>query len=104
MRTSPDLEVEVDKLAEEKSDKHSDKDEEFAIVINGELAVVPHREVSYIEAVAIAFPTQATGDITYTVTYRKAKGAHHEGILVDGQFVEVRKEGTIFNVTPTGKS
>jgi hypothetical protein len=77
---------------------------EYAIVINGELAVVPHREVSYTEVVAIAYPTRPDPRTTYTVTYRDAEAPKHEGILVEGEFVIVKKEGTTFNVTPTGKS
>ena len=77
---------------------------EYAIVVNGELAVVPHQEVSYTEVVAIAYPVAPTPDTTFTVTYRKAKGPKHEGILVEGEVVEVKKEGTTFDVTPTGKS
>ena len=77
---------------------------QYAIVINGELAVVPHEIVSYAEVVAIAYPVPPGPDTTYTVTYRKAKGPQHEGILVEGGTVEVRKEGTTFDVVPTGKS
>jgi hypothetical protein len=77
---------------------------EFAIVINGELAVVPHGVVSYTEVVSIAYPVPPGPDTTYTVTFRKAKEPRHEGILVEGETVEVRKEGTTFDVVPTGKS
>jgi hypothetical protein len=77
---------------------------EFAIVINGELAVVPHKEVSWTEVVAIAFPEPPSPDTMFTVTYRKAKGPNHEGILVEGQVIEVKKEGTTFDVHPTGKA
>jgi len=77
---------------------------DFAIVINGELAVVPHETVSYAEVVAIAYPVPPGPDTTYTVTFRNAKGPRHEGILVEGETVEVRKEGTTFDVVPTGKS
>lgn len=80
------------------------QDHEFAIVINGQLAVVPQETVSYIEVVAIAYPVPPTPDTTFTVSFRKAKGPRHEGLLVQGQTVEVKKEGTIFNVAPTGKS
>jgi hypothetical protein len=77
---------------------------EYAIVINGELAVVPHQEVSYTEVVAIAYPTRPDQGTTYTVTYRNAEAPKHEGILVEGELVTVKQEGTTFNVTPTGKS
>jgi Multiubiquitin len=76
----------------------------FAIVVNGELAVIPHEEVSWTEVVAIAFPVWPSPDTTFTVTYRKAKGPKHEAILVEGGVVEVKKQGTVFDVTPTGKS
>jgi hypothetical protein len=80
------------------------KDKEYAIVINGELAVVAHEVVSYKEVVAIAFPEQSDPNTTYTVTFRKAQGPRHEGVLVEGQTVTVKHKGTVFNVTATNKS
>ena len=80
------------------------RDAEYAIVVNGELAVVPAREVSYAEVTAIAFPVPPAPDAEFTVTYSKAEGPKHEGILIAGQVVEVKKEGTTFRVTPTDKS
>ena len=77
---------------------------QYAIVINGELAVVPHQEVSYEEVVSIAFPTDPQGSINYSVTYRKAKAPNHEGILAPGEYVEVKKEGTTFDAVHSGKS
>jgi hypothetical protein len=84
--------------------ENEERGTEFAIVINGELAVVPHETVSYAEVVNIAYPVPPGLDTTYTVTFRKAKGPRHEGILVEGETIEVRKEGTTFDVVPTGKS
>jgi hypothetical protein len=81
----------------------SEQETEYAIVINGELAVVPHKQVSYEEAVAIAYPVPPSPETRYTVTYRKAEKPH-EGSLAPGQTVEVKKDGTIFNVKATGKS
>lgn len=80
------------------------KDKEYAIVINGELAVVPHEVVSYTEVVAIAYPEQPDPNTIYTVTFRKAQGPRHEGVLVQGQTVTVMHKGTVFNVTATNKS
>ncbi len=77
---------------------------EFSIVINGELAVLPHREVSYTEVVAIAYPVPPSPETTYRVTFRNAMEPRHEGILVDGEIVEVKEAGTKFNVSATGKS
>ena len=84
------------------SEERSIKDE-YEIIIDSELAVVPHEEVSYAEAVAIAYPVPPAPDATYTVTYRNAKEPR-EGDLAPGQTVLVKKKGTIFDVTPTGKS
>jgi hypothetical protein len=80
------------------------KESDFAIIINGELVVVPQREVSYAEVTSIAYPVPPTPDMEFTVTYEKAEGSKHEGILIAGQIVEVKKEGTTFRVTPTDKS
>lgn len=86
------------------ADRGKAKDKDYAIVINGELAVVQHELVSYTDVVAIAFPEQSDPNTTYTVTFRKAQGTRHEGVLVEGQTVTVKKKGTIFNVTATNKS
>jgi hypothetical protein len=85
-------------------DEREAHEQEYAIVINGELAVVPHQEVSYTEVVAIAYPVPPSPDATFTVTYRKVRGPKHEGILVAGEVVVVKKEGSRFDVTLTGKS
>jgi hypothetical protein len=77
---------------------------EYAIVINGELAVVPHKEVSYEEAVSIAYPVPPDPNTTFTVSYAHAVGPRHEGLLVRGQVIEVKTTGTEFDVSPTGKS
>jgi Multiubiquitin len=77
---------------------------EYALVINGQLAVVPNETVSYTEVVAIAYPVSPGPETTYTVTFRRAREPRHEGILVEGETVEVKKEGTTFDVVPTGKS
>lgn len=77
---------------------------EFAIVINGELAVVPHETVSYTEVVAIAYPVPPSPQTVFTVSYEHAEGQQHEGLLVDGQTVTVKKDGTTFDVVIAGKS
>jgi hypothetical protein len=77
---------------------------EYAIIINGELAVVPHEVVSYEEVVSIAYPVPPTPDTTFVVRYSKAAGPKHDGLLVRGQTVEVKPAGTEFDVSPAGKS
>lgn len=78
---------------------------DYEIVVNGTMAVVHDAPVSYEEVVLIAFPGTAGSDVIYSVTYRRADGPHGgEGILVAGESVRVRKDGTIFDVYPTTRS
>ena len=76
---------------------------EYAIVINGELAIVPHQIVSYTEVVAIAYPVPPSPDTVFTVSFEHGKEPR-EGMLVAGQTVEVKVEGTTFDVVIAGKS
>jgi hypothetical protein len=78
--------------------------EEFVIIVNAEQRTVESDDVLYEQVVKLAYPTPPSPGTRYTVTYRKAKEPNHEGSLAPGQSVEVRKEGTIFNVKTTGKS
>ena len=73
------------------------------IVVNGQQVTVPDREVTYDEVTKIAYPTPPAPDTRYAVTFRDAQKPK-EGDLGPGGSVSVKKEGTIFNVTPTGKS
>jgi hypothetical protein len=76
---------------------------EAQIVVNGEAKTVPTRTVSYDEVTKIAFPTPPAPETRFTVTFRNAHKPK-EGSLAPGGSVEVKKEGTIFNVKATGKS
>ena len=77
----------------------------FSIVVNGRPATVRDAHVTYKDVVAIAVPTPPTGtNIEIVVTYKNAQGPRSEGTLVAGSAVTVKKEGTIFNATPTDKS
>jgi Multiubiquitin len=77
--------------------------QEAQIVVNGTPSEVPSREVSYAEVTKIAYPVPPAPETRYTVTFRNAHKPK-EGSLAPGQSVEVKKEGTIFNVKATGKS
>jgi hypothetical protein len=78
-------------------------EKQFVIIVNLEPKTVESREVSYEQVVKLAYPTPPSPETRYTVTYRKAEKPH-EGSLAPGQSVEVKKDGTIFNVKATGKS
>lgn len=76
----------------------------FVIIVNAVPDTVESPLVSYEQVVRIAYPTPPSPDTRFTVTYRKAVAPNHEGSLVAGQSVEVKKKGTIFNVKATGRS
>lgn len=79
------------------------KAHEVTIIVNGRERTVEEKEVSFEEAVKLAFPDPPTGDnVVITVAYRKAAG-NRSGDLLPGQAIKV-KEGTIFDVTATDKS
>ena len=85
---------------EENNKVHGQK--EFKIIVNGRENVVEKEVLTFDEVVKLA-DVKGGSDVLYTVTYRKAAGKKEDGILVEGETVEV-KDGTIFNVTATSKS
>ena len=79
------------------------KAHKVTIIVNGRERSVEEKDVSFEEAVELAFPGSPSGpNLVYTVAYRKAAG-NRSGDLLPGQSVKV-KEGTIFDVTQTDKS
>ena len=75
----------------------------YEIIVNGQPKVVHTREVSFEEAIALAYnPVPSGPTVAFTVTYRHA--AHNrQGSLTRGQSVEI-KNGTVFDVDCTDKS
>jgi hypothetical protein len=78
-------------------------DGRFSLIVNGQQRVVDSRIVSFEEVVKLAAPAPPSPDTRYTVTYRNATEPK-EGSLAPGHSVEIKKEGTVFNVKATGKS
>lgn len=79
----------------------TDAKKKYKIVVNGEPAEVDSDVVTYDQVVKIAYP-DGEPRTEYTVTFDKAKEPR-EGDLLPGGSVEI-KDGTEFDVTPTGKS
>lgn len=77
----------------------------FLIIVNAVEETVLHKVVTFEEVVKLAFP-DAGGqpNVVYSMTYRNAASKPHAGELGAGGSVEVKKQGTIFNVTPTVQS
>jgi hypothetical protein len=79
-------------------------EETFSIVVNGRPKTVMSEDLSFDDAVGLAFDNPPTGpNVVFTVTYRRGHGNKPEGSLVAGEEVKV-KDGMIFNVTATDKS
>jgi multiubiquitin len=79
-------------------------EKDYEIVVNGTRADVHEALVSYEAVVGIAFPVPEP-NVTYSVTYHNAEGPHGgTGMLVPGESVKVKKEGTRFDVVATTRS
>ncbi len=89
-------------MSESKDSGHGHA-KDYTIVVNGEGHVVGNAIVTYEQVVSIGFPTPPSPETKFTVTFRKAHEPK-EGSLIAGMSVEVKVNGTIFNVKATGKS
>lgn len=95
--TEPGIEV---FSTEAKHEEHH----EVSIFVNSREKKWNKRTISYEEVIILAFGTYSDdNNIVYTVTYSKGTEPHHEGSLVKGQSVKVKK-GMVFNVTQTNRS
>lgn len=86
-----------------------DKNKGASIVVNGEAKQVNSRDVSFEEVTQLAFPGSDPSVTTFTVLFYKSEGkkngnSSHEGSMVEGDVVKVRKEGSSFNVTRSIRS
>lgn len=79
------------------------KDKDYTIIVNAQPHTVEDEEVTFDEVTKLAYPVPPYADTLYTVTFRNAKKPK-EGSLGEGQSVQVKKGGTVFNVKATDKS
>lgn len=79
------------------------KEKDYRIIVNGQPKTVESEAVSFDDVTKLAYPTPPFPDTMFIVTFRNAKKPK-EGTLVEGQSVEVKKDGTIFNVKATDRS
>lgn len=77
---------------------------DYEIIVNARPRVIHEEDVTFEQVVALAFPGPHGPNIMFSVTYRHAASNPHAGELGAGGVVEVKKKGTIFNVTRTDKS
>lgn len=76
----------------------------FEIKVNSRDEIVNNKRVTFEQVVQLAFPGTHGPNIVFSMTYRHAASEPHAGELGPGGAVEVKKKGTIFNVTKTDKS
>jgi Multiubiquitin len=76
----------------------------FEIVVNARPRTVSARTVTFEQIVQLAFPGHHQPNVVFSMTYRHAASTPHAGELGAGGSVDVKKKGTIFNVTRTVQS
>ncbi len=76
----------------------------FEIIVNARPRIVADCHVTFGQVVQLAFPGSTEPNVVFSVTYRHAASLPHAGELGAGGSVEVKKKGTIFNVTKTIQS
>lgn len=76
----------------------------FEIIVNSRPRVVEAQQVTFEQVVQLAFPGPHETNVVFSMTYRHAASMPHAGELGAGGSVEVKKKGTVFNVTRTVQS
>lgn len=77
----------------------------FVILVNSVEETVPDKHVTFEQVVKLAYPdAPPETNVKFSMTYRNAASLPHAGELGEGGSVEVKKHGTIFNVTRTVQS
>lgn len=76
----------------------------FEIIVNSRPRTVPARRVTFEQIVQLAFPGPHEPNVVFSMTYRHAASTPHAGELGAGGTVDVKRKGTVFNVTRTVQS
>lgn len=77
----------------------------YVILVNSVEETVPDKHVTFEQVVKLSHPgAPAETNVKFSMTYRNAASLPHAGELGEGGSVEVKKKGTIFNVTRTVQS
>ena len=66
--------------------------------------MVEDQQVTFEQIVQLAFPGSHDANVIFSMTYRHAASKPHAGELAAGGTVDVKKKGTVFNVTRTVQS
>lgn len=97
----------MDQIADHKAEhghEHQDHQKVYEIIVNTRKKTWPKDHISYDELVELAFGHKPEGgNIIYAITYKGAASKPHDGVLSQGESVEI-KNGTVFDVRPSDKS
>jgi hypothetical protein len=81
-----------------------EKQKAVIIIVNTRPKEWFEKEISYEQVIVLAFGNYTNNEnMKYTVDYARGDESKHEGSLIKGQSIKVKKE-MIFNVTQTNKS
>lgn len=77
----------------------------YIIIVNSREETVDDKRVTFEQVVQLSHPNAPPDtNVRFSMTYRNAASKPHAGELGEGGSIEVKKEGTIFNVTRTVQS
>ena len=77
----------------------------YTITVNAREKTVTTPIVTFDQVVGMAFPNSPPdANVEFSMTFRHAASKPRQGELAAGGSVEVKVEGTVFNVTRTVKS
>jgi Multiubiquitin len=76
----------------------------FEIIVNSRPREIGEKQVTFEQVVQLAFPGPHETNVVFSMTYRHAASTPHAGELGAGGIVDVKKKGTVFNVTRTVQS
>lgn len=77
----------------------------YVILVNSVEETIPDKHATFEQVVRLSHPNApAETNVKFSMTYRNAASLPHAGELGEGGSVEVKKKGTIFNVTRTVQS
>ena len=101
----PDERINLDTPGIERFITAPKPDTGYVILVNSEEKTVPDKHVTFEQVVKLYYPNAAAEtNVKFSMTYRNAASHPHAGELGEGGSVEVKKQGTIFNVTRTVQS
>ncbi|MGK8835005.1 multiubiquitin domain-containing protein [Achromobacter xylosoxidans] len=101
----PNEKVNLDAIGIERFVTASKPNKGYVILVNAVEETVPEKHVTFEQVVKLSHPNAPPEtNVKFSMTYRNAASLPHAGELGEGGSVEVKKHGTIFNVTRTVQS